>query len=239
MKITRRSPRIRIGNTTYTFGKNGVSRSTKIAKGIRVRTSANGHQSVGGTFLFWRWSQDLDELGRKKTPEEIKQIREQRKNELSPWLLIAHPFVFFDHLLRRKSNPQNNQGSLPQSSGGATPQLQNNKNQQTPITQQIPQTQQQSQAKNEIAFSTSVSIYKETNNSLLKVTEGIAILESDRLIVKANVTKDILYKDILDVYVEKGKVFISSKTRNIPLILELSNTQYFLTTLQEKIRQAK
>lgn len=239
MKITRRSPRIRIGNTTYTFGKNGVSRSTKIAKGIRVRTSANGHQSVGGTFLFWRWSQDLDELGRKKTPEEIKQIREQRKNELSPWLLIAHPFVFFDHLLRRKSNPQTNQGGLPQNSGSATPQLQNKQNQQTPIPQQIPQTQQQSQAKNEIAFSTSVSIYKETNNSLLKVTEGTAILESDRLIVKANVTKEILYIDILDMYIEKGKVFVSSKIRNIPLILDVQNKELFMNELNMKILEVR
>lgn len=239
MKITRRSPRIRIGNTTYTFGKNGVSRSTKIAKGIRVRTSANGHQSVGGTFLFWRWSQDLDELGRKKTPEEIKQIREQRKNELRPWLLLAHPFVFFDHLLRKKSNKaQNPQGNLPHPLSAPTPQLQNNQNQPNQIPQQVPLPIQQTQQKDEQAFTTYVSIYKDINGSLTKVTEGTATLETDKLSVKANVKKELLYKDILDIYIEKGKVYISSKSRNIPLILELSNTQYFLKTLQEKIRQA-
>ena len=235
MKITRRSPRIRIGNTTYTFGKNGVSRSTRIAKGVRVRTSANGKQSIGGSFLWWRWSQDLDELGRKKTPEELKQIREQRKNDLSPSLLFTHPFVFFDHLFRRERNTNaSSQQALPQkqntSAPGKQPKQSNNSPNAKQPQQALPRTQ---------VYSAQVTIYKEINGSLSKVTEGTLFLEYDKLVIKANVTKEILYKDVLDIYVDCGKVFISSKGRNIPMILELSNTKYFLTTLQEKIRQAK
>ena len=229
MKITRRSPRIRIGNTTYTFGKTGVSRSTKIAKGVRIRTSANGHQSVGGSFLFWRWSQDLDELGRKKSPDEIKQIREQRKNELSPWLLMAHPIVFFDHLLRRKSNPAPipmQQGGLPQNQGTQLPQNTN----PAPVQPKAPPTS---------IFSSEVSIFKETNGILTKVTEGTAILESDKITVKANVTKEISYKDILDVYIEKGKIFISSKNRNIPLVLQTNNVEIFMNELNGKIMEGR
>ena len=229
MKITRRSPRIRIGNTTYTFGKNGVSRSTKIAKGVRIRTSANGHQSVGGSFLFWRWSQDLDELGRKKSPDEIKQIREQRKNELSPWLLIAHPIVFFDHLLRRNSNPASTpatQGSLPQNKG-------------TPLPQNTNPVPVQPKATPTSIFSSEVSIFKEKNGTLTKVTEGTAILESDKITVKANVTKEIFYKDILDVYIEKGKIFISSKNRNIPLVLQTNNVEIFMNELNGKIMEGR
>ena len=229
MKITRRSPRIRIGNTTYTFGKNGVSRSTKIAKGVRIRTSANGHQSVGGSFLFWRWSQDLDELGRKKSPDEIKQIREQRKNELSPWLLMAHPIVFFDHLLRRKSNPASTpdlQGSLPQNQGIPLPQNTN----PVPV---------QPKATPTGIFSSEVSIFKETNGTLTKVTEGTAILGVDKITVKANVTKEIFYKDILDIYIEKGRLYISSKNRSIPLVLETKSVEILMTELNRRIIEGK
>ncbi len=229
MKITRRSPRIRIGNTTYTFGKTGVSRSTKIAKGVRIRTSANGHQSVGGSFLFWRWSQDLDELGRKKSPDEIKQIREQRKNELSPWLLMAHPIVFFDHLLRRKSNPITTpapQGVLP-------------KNQGIPLSQNTNSAPVQSKTPLSSIFSCEVSIFKETNGTLTKVTEGTSILEADKLTIKANVAKEIFYKDILDIYIENGKIFISSKKRDIPLVMETETIEIFMTELNRRIMEGK
>lgn len=223
MKITRRSPRIRIGNTTYTFGKNGVSRSTRIAKGVRIRTSASGKQSIGGSFLWWRWSQDLDELGSKKSPEKLKQIREQRKNDLTLGLLFTHPFVFFDHLLRRKSSSvPSTQGSLPQT-------------QSSPVSRNNNPTQLQTQGQNEKYYSTDVSIFKETNAQLSKVSEGSTILTPDRLIVKANVTKEIFYKDVLDVYIEKGKIFISAKNRNIPLIIETKKIEIFMSELNRRI----
>ena len=214
MKITRRAPRIKIGNTTYTFGKNGVSRSTKIAKGIRIRTSANGKQTIGGTFLGWRWSQDLDELGKKKTPQELQQIREQRKNDMSLGLLFSHPFVFFDHLFRRNKE-QNTQSAFPHG-------------QTAPVPSQM-------QDAAEPPYTTAVSIFKETNGILSKVTEGTARLESDRIVVKANVTKEIFYKDILDVHSEDGKVFISSKGRGIPLVLEMKNLERFINELTKMI----
>lgn len=227
MKITRRSPRIKIGNTTYTFGKNGVSRSTRIAKGVRIRTSASGKQSIGGSFLWWRWSQDLDELCNKKSPEELKQIREQRKNDLSLGLLFTHPFVFFDHLLRRKSNPV----PIPQSS---LPQ-----NQNTPVSRNNNPPPLQPTGQNETFSFRDVSIFKETNGQLTKVTEGAAILGTDRLIVNANVTKEIFYKDILDVYIEKGKIFISSKNRNIPLVMGLKSVELFMNELNRRIMGEK
>ena len=224
MRITRRSPRIKIGNTTYTFGKNGVSRSTRIAKEIRIRTSANGKQTIGGSFLGWRWSQDLDELGRKKTPQELQQIREQRKDELSLGLLLTHPFIFFDHLFRRKkNNSQQNQGTLPQ-----------NQNTQLPQHSVTPQPSQ-TQSLPEKAYTTPVTIFKELNGNLAKVTDGTATLEIDRIVVKANVTKEIFYRDILDVHTESGKVFISSKGRSIPLVLEMGETREFVQKLIEKI----
>lgn len=221
MKIYRRAPRIKIGNTTYTFGKNGVSRSTKIAKGIRIRTSANGKQTIGGTFLGWRWSQDLDELGKKKTPQELQQIREQRKNDISLGLLFSHPFVFFDHLFRRNKQ-QNTQSVFPQRQSAPVPSQTQN---------QIPQTQSTA----EPPYTTIVSIFKETNGALAKVTDGTTSLESDRIVVKANVTKEIFYKDILDVHSEDGKVFISSKGRGIPLVLEMSDRAEFLNALTKRI----
>ena len=217
MKITRRSPRIKIGNTTYTFGKNGVSRSTRIAKGIRIRTSANGKQTIGGSFLGWRWSQDLDELGRKQSTDEIKQIREQRKNELSLGLFFTNPIVFFDHLFRRNKQPiaenmaPQNQQPLPQSQIG--------------------------QSDTNPVYTIPVSIFKESNGALTKVTEGTASLENDRILVNANVTKEILYTDISDVHTECGKVFISSKMRNIPLVLEMGDAGTFVKKLIEKMEE--
>ncbi|MEE1058380.1 MAG: hypothetical protein U0K92_03250 [Treponema sp.] len=220
MKITRRSPRLKIGNTTYTFGKNGVSRSTRIAKGIRIRTSANGKQSIGGSFLCWRWSQDLDELGRNKSSQEINRIREQRKNDLSLGLLFSHPIVFLDHLLRKKDDSsQRIQSQLSQN------QISKNVN---PVPLQ-PRVQDLN------VFSTDVSIFKELNGTFTKVTEGKIFLEENKLIVKANVSKEISYKDVLDVYVKKEKVFISSKNRNIPLVMEIKNVETFMNELNRKI----
>jgi hypothetical protein len=223
MKITRRTPRIKIGNTTYTFGKNGVGCSTRIAKGIRIRTSANGKQTIGGSFLGWRWSQDLDELGRKKTPQELQQIREQRKDELSLGLLFSHPFVFFDHLFRRKTNDsQQNQGTLSQ-------------NQNTPLPSHCTPQSFQNQSLPEKSYTTPVTIFKESNGTLVKVTDGMAMLENDRIVVKANVTKEFFYRDILDVHKENGKVFISSKCRSIPLVLEMREAGEFVQKLIERI----
>jgi hypothetical protein len=222
MKITRRSPRLKIGNTTYTFGKNGVSRSTRIAKGIRIRTSANGKQSIGGSFLCWRWSQDLDELGRNKSSQEINRIREQRKNDLSLGLLFSHPIVFLDHLLRKKDDSsQRIQSQLSQN------QISKNVN---PVPLQ-PRVQDLN------VFSTDVSIFKELNGTFTKVTEGKIFLEENKLIVKANVSKEISYKDVLDVYVKKEKVFISSKNRNIPLVMEIKNVETFMNELNRKIME--
>lgn len=222
MKITRRSPRLKIGNTTYTFGKNGVSRSTRIAKGIRIRTSANGKQSIGGSFLCWRWSQDLDELGRNKSSQEINRIREQRKNDLSLGLLFSHLIVFLDHLLRKKDDSsQRIQSQLSQN------QISKNVN---PVPLQ-PRVQDLN------VFSTDVSIFKELNGTFTKVTEGKIFLEENKLIVKANVSKEISYKDVLDVYVKKEKVFISSKNRNIPLVMEIKNVETFMNELNRKIME--
>lgn len=222
MKITRRSPRLKIGNTTYTFGKNGVSRSTRIAKGIRIRTSANGKQSIGGSFLCWRWSQDLDELGRNKSSQEINRIREQRKNDLSLGLLFSHPIVFLDHLLHKKNNStQRIQGQLSQNQ----------------ITQNVNPVPLQTSVQCRNVFSTDVSIFKELNGTFTKVTEGKIFLEENKLIVKANVSKEISYKDVLDVYVKKEKVFISSKNRNIPLVMEIKNVETFMNELNRKIME--
>lgn len=222
MKITRRAPRIKIGNTTYSFGKNGVSSSTKIAKGVRLRRSANGKQSIGGSFLFWRWSQDLDELGRKKSSEEIKKTREQRKNELSLGLLLTHPIVFFDHLLRRKQNqPVGNQ-----------------QQKYNPIQQQNAAPQQiLAQNVSKAAYSTKVEIYKTASGSLKKVTGGMALLEDDRIAVKANVTKEILYRDISDVHIEGDKVFVSATGRNIPLVLTTADARGLVAELNERMNK--
>lgn len=211
MKITRRSPRIKIGNTTYIFGKNGISTSTKIAKGVRLRQSASGKSSIGGSFLGWRWSQDLDELGQNKSSQDVQQLREQRKNELSLWLLIFRPFVFFEHLFKRVNQKQN---------------------------QQIPtQAQQQLPQKNPPTgkpYETNVTIFKKSSNTLVRVTNGVATLENDRIVVKANVTKEIFYRDILDVCIDRGKVFISSKGRSIPLVIEVNNVAEFMQELKVK-----
>lgn len=224
MKITRRSPRIKIGNTTYTFGKNGVSRSTKIAKGVRVRTNANGKQSIGGSFLCWRWSQDLDEVGKNKTSEEIKQIREQRKNELSLSLLLTHPIVFFDHLFRKsesQSQPkklnQKNQNKIPDTDSKTFPQNQNYQNEKDSSFQ--------------------VEIFKDYGGNIKKVTDGKLTLKNDRILILANVEKEIFYRDISDVFCDKGKIFISSKGRNIPLIVESTQTQEIISEIVKKIKK--
>ena len=57
--------------------------------------------------------------------------------------------------------------------------------------------------------------------------------------MKANVTKEIFYKDILDVYIEKGKIFISSKNRNIPLIMETKTVEIFMNELNRRIMEGK
>lgn len=222
MKITRRSPRIKIGNTTYTFGKNGVSRSTKIAKGVRVRTNANGKQSIGGSFLCWRWSQDLDELGKNKTSEEIKQIREQRKNELSLSLLLTHPIVFFDHLFRKSESQsqtkklnQKNQNKIPDTDSKTFPQNQNYQNEKDSSFQ--------------------VEIFKDYGGNIKKVTDGKLTLKNDRILILANVEKEIFYRDISDVFCNKGKIFISSKGRNIPLIMGTENATELMRKIVEKM----
>ncbi len=224
MKITRRSPRIKIGNTTYTFGKNGVSRSTKIAKGVRVRTNANGKQSIGGSFLCWRWSQDLDEVGKNKTSEEIKQIREQRKNELSLSLLLTHPIVFFDHLFRKSESQsqtkklnQKNQNKIPDTDSKTFPQNQNYQNEKDSSFQ--------------------VEIFKDYGGNIKKVTDGKLTLKNDRILILANVEKEIFYRDISDVFCDKGKIFISSKGRNIPLIVESTQTQEIISEIVKRIKK--
>ena len=220
MKITRRAPRIKIGNTTYTFGKNGVSSSTKIAKGVRLRRSANGRQSIGGSFLGWRWSQDLDELGRKKTPEEIQQIRDARKNELSLGLLLTNPIVFFDHLFRRKKNQP----------------LENQQHSYNPLPKQnVAQQPMPAQNVAKTAYSTKVEIFKVDGGNLKKITEGTISLESDRIVVKANVTKEILYADISDVHIKAKEVFISSKERKIPLVLSMADVCKFVAELSKRM----
>lgn len=222
MKITRRSPRIKIGNTTYTFGKNGVSRSTKIAKGVRVRTNANGKQSIGGSFLCWRWSQDLDEVGKNKTSEEIKQIREQRKNELSLSLLLTHPIVFFDHLFRKSESQsqtkklnQKNQNKIPDTDSKTFPQNQNYQNEKDSSFQ--------------------VEIFKDYGGNIKKVTDGKLTLKNDRILILANIEKEIFYRDISDVFCDKGKIFISSKGRNIPLIVGTENATELMRKIVEKM----
>ena len=83
-------------------------------------------------------------------------------------------------------------------------------------------------------YETNVTIFKKSNNTLIRVTTGLATLENDRIVVKANVTKEIFYKDILDVCVDKGKVFISSKGRSIPLVIEVNDVAEFMQELKVK-----
>lgn len=238
MKITRRSPRIRIGNTIYTFSKNGVSSSTKIAKGVRLRTDADGHQSIGGNFLFWRWSQDLDIHRERKSHENIDQTHSRQKNGLSFWFLIAHPILFFTYLLHNKSNylqtkqiktPQITESSYPSNSLNSQ-QLQEKNNQK--FTGNFQQIQEREEAN---FFSTKVSVYNDINGTLKKVSKGTVMLKSDRLIVEANVVKEFFYKDIIDIYIEKRKVFLSLKSRKKPLVIETNDVKLLMCELNARI----
>lgn len=242
MKIYTRAPRIKIGNTTYRFGKNGVSRSTKIAKGIRIGTTSSGKRYISGGRGIFRFYQDLDELnydskngnlqnqnpfnknGNQLTPAEqqqrkqqIDQLRNQRKNDLSFGLLLTHPFVFFDHLFRKnKQKTQVSQTSNP-----------------IPISNQ---SQSNNQPSNIVqSFSIDVDIYKEDSSGYHKVTNGTVFLDNLKIVIKANVTKEILYTDILDIHIEMEKVFISSKGRTIPLIIQMKNPNEFLEEITNRI----
>lgn len=242
MKIYTRAPRIRIGNTTYRFGKNGVSRSTKICKGIRVGTTATGKRYISGGKGIFRFYQDLDELdydaktgnlqnqnpfgkGQQLTPAEkkqrqqqIQQTRDQRKNDLSFGLLLVHPFVFFDHLFRRKKNNQSRQ-PLPTATN----------------TPPLPASSYSNKSQKVIPYKTNVDIYKDVNGVQTKVTSGNITLNDNKISIVANVTKEILYKDISDVHIEKGKVLISSKGRNIPLTVEMKSPELFMMELCNRI----
>lgn len=238
MKIYTRAPRIKIGNTTYRFGKNGVSRSTKICKGVRIGTTATGKRYISGGRGIFRFYQDLDELDydartgnlknqnpfgngqqlspaqKKQRQQQIQQARAQRQNDLSLGLLLAHPFVFFDHLFKRKKIQQ-----IPaqQNSAKPLPSKANN----TP--------------KAVLPYKVDADIYKETSGVFNKVTEGNVSLDNEKIIIVANVTKEIFYKDISDVHIEKQLVLISSKGRNIPLALSVKNPEIFMMELCSRI----
>lgn len=225
MRITRRSPRVKFGNTTYTFGKKGVSRSTKIGKHTRIGTTADGHRYISSRFLFWRIYQDLDELDSNASKQQIQQARNQRKNELSFGLLFCHPIVFFDHLLNRNRN-QNlenknntyNQGQIPQAN-------------QTKYFPKFDSSEKQTEK------SYQVEIFKDYGGTVKKVTDGKLTLKSDRILVSANVDKEIFYRDISDVFVEKGKIFVSSKGRNIPLIVKPADAREVIAEIAERMRK--
>ena len=248
MRIYTRVPRIKIGNTTYRFGKNGVSRSTKICKGIRIGTTASGKRYISGGKGIFRFYQDLDELNydaktgnlqnqnpfgaskqlspteKKQRQQQLQQLRNQRKNDLSFGLLLAHPFVFFDHLIRRDKTISSKH-PLPNS---------NNK-QPLPVPGIGHQPSQQQSSINVNTYETKVDIFKEVNGIISKVTGGNVSLDIDKIVIKANVTKEIFYTDISDVHIEKGKVLISSKGRNIPLIVEMKNPELFMMELCSRI----
>ena len=247
MRIYTRAPRIKIGNTTYRFGKNGVSRSTKICKGIRIGTTATGKRYISGGKGIFRFYQDLDELNydaktgnlqnqnpfsngkplshseKQQRQQQLQQVRNQRKNDLSLGLLIAHPFVFFDHLFRRDKT-FSSKNPLP------------NPNANRPLPVPTSGNQASQQTFNNVApFKTKVDIFKDINGIITKVTDGNAILNNEKIIIEANVTKEIFYKNVSDVHIEKGKVLISSRERNIPLIIEVQNPELFMMELCSRI----
>ena len=248
MRIYTRAPRIKIGNTTYRFGKNGVSRSTKICKGIRIGTTATGKRYISGGKGIFRFYQDLDELNydaktgnlqnqnpfgkskpltqseKQQRQQQLQQVRNQRKKDLSLGLLLVHPFVFFDHLFRRDKNQQTNK-PLP---------IQNN-NQPLPIPGNNAQPNQQQTQAIVTTYKTNVDIFKDVNGVITKVTTGEIILNNEKIIITANVTKEIFYKDVSDVHIEKNKVLISSKGRNIPLIVEMKTPELFMMELCNRI----
>lgn len=227
MRITRRSPRVKFGNTTYTFGKKGISRSTKIGKHTRIGTTADGHRYISSRFLFWRIYQDLDELDSNASKQQIQQARNQRKNELSFWLLLSHPIVFFDHLLNRNRNQnlENKDNTYNQS--------------QNPQANQAKSTQNFSNSEKQTEKSYQVEIFKDYGGNVKKVTDGKLTLKSDRILVSANVDKEIFYRDISDVFVEKGKIFVSSKGRNIPLIVKSADAKEVMAEIAERMRSGE
>lgn len=226
MRITRRSPRIKFGNTTYTFGKKGVSRSTKIGKHTRIGTTADGHRYISSRFLFWRIYQDLDVLDCNASKQQIQAARSQRKNELSFWLLLSHPIVFFDHLFRKSESQkqtqklsQKNQNQLPDADAKTFPQNQNYQNEKDSSFQ--------------------VEIFKDYGGNIKKVTDGKLTLKSDRILISANVEKEIFYRDISDVFCGKGKIYVSSRGRNIPLIVGSAETRKMMAEIVERMRNGE
>lgn len=226
MRITRRSPRVKFGNTTYTFGKKGVSRSTKIGKHTRIGTTADGHRYISSRFLFWRIYQDLDELDCNASKQQIQAERSQRKNELSFWLLLSHPIVFFDHLFRKTESQrqtqklsQKNQNQLPDADAKTFPQNQNYQNEKDSSFQ--------------------VEIFKDYGGNIKKVTDGKLTLKSDRILISANVEKEIFYRDISDVFCSKGKIYVSSRGRNIPLIVGSAEMRKMMAEIAERMRNGE
>ncbi len=250
MRITRRSPRVKFGNTTYTFGKEGVSLSTKIGKHTRIGTTADGHRYISSRFLFWRIYQDLDELDydashgnlQNENPfnsssnlsqdeecekkQQIQAAREQRKNELSFWLLVSHPFVFFDHFFRKnesqkqtKQIKQTNQKQIPNGASRTFSQNQNYQNEKS---------------KDSIY---QVEIFKDYGGNVKKVTDGKLTLKDNRIVISANVEKEIFYRDISDVFCDKSRIFVSSKGRNIPLIVESARTREIMSEILERVKK--
>lgn len=239
MRITRYSPRMKIGNTTYTFGKRGISRSTKIGKHIRIGTTATGRRYISSRFLFWRIYQDLDELNynfshenlknqksfgngagqQQKRKQQIDYVRNLRANELSLWLFLVHPLVFFEHLFNKR-NPQKNQQIL---------QNYQNQVQSNQTVMPFQKTQQEN-----VLFQ--VEIFKDYSGSIKKVTNGNLTLKTDRMEIVANVTKEIYYKDITDVYIEGGLIYVSSRGRNTALILKTVNMRDFMYKIVEKMK---
>lgn len=232
---------MKIGNTTYTFGKRGISRSTKIGKHTRIGTTASGHRYVSSRFLFWRIYQDLDELNcnfpygnlknqksfgngaglshSKNQQQQIDYARNVRANELTLWLFLAHPLVFFAHFFN-KCNAQKNQ----QLSQNYKNQVQANK-----TSMQFQEIQQEN-----VLFQ--VEIFKDYSGSIKRVTNGILTFKIDRMEIVANVTKEIYYKDITDVYSSGGLVYVSSMGRNSALIVKTANVGDFIYKMVERVK---